>query len=210
MSKSIFILLLIFLSLEASTQDTTPPVDVDTMTTIHSEASILYTLTTLDNGSESFDVSGYLINGTTHEVFDTTFILSESEDKTVTYKHTEKGDEIYAILNGKTYQQRKTGFALTKADKISILKQIYSKIEYPESALARGQEGKVRLEFFIDEKGCIQDILLRSSSSSSSHSKFTQAAKRAAMEFDCQFPVFTNGVENLPSALVLPVTFRLN
>lgn len=181
-------------------------VEIDTIRTIDFNSALIAETTYAEDGTRAIQVMEMLIDGTSYAVPDTTIVLTKKENKS-TFFNKKEGEQIFytKLPDGGRYESSRTGYVLTKEDKIKILRSIYGNIKYPERAIEGNIEGRFQLEFYLNTSGCIQDILLIGSA----RSLLVNEAKRAAMKCDCQFPVLQKGESKFPTKLLLPMKFAL-
>jgi len=179
---------------------------LDTFKTINPNTLLVSEITYLDKGTKDIKVIALLINEERFPVPDTTIVLSESDVRS-TYYLKKNGEHIFytKLSGGGRYESHRTGYRVNKEDQINVLKCIYSKIKYPERAIARDLQGRIELEFYLNTSGCIQDILPRGYA----HEILLLEAKRAAKDCDCTFPVLLKEENKFPTRVLLPISFKL-
>lgn len=108
--------------------------------------------------------------------------------------------------SAKSYDDQSETMPAFKGD----LSSFFSKnLRYPDSAVARKQEGRAFVEFVVAETGLIRDIKIKKSSG---FELLDQEAMRLLrlMQFMPHWKPGTQKGVPVPVAFTLPVTFRLN
>lgn len=87
-----------------------------------------------------------------------------------------------------------------------LLRHTYSHIRYPQRAQERGQEGSVRLNVTIDQRGRVQDI---QTVQDSRYASLNRAAREAVKDAS-PFPTAPQQLVEDDFRFTLPITFRLS
>ncbi|GAB3092789.1 TonB family protein [Aestuariicella hydrocarbonica] len=127
----------------------------------------------------------------------------------VAAKQAEPMDEDF---DDDSFDEEDSGPALTAESLLSrqlyhsnLLKWTYQYIRYPKRAIARGQEGSVRVAVVIDRDGNLKNV---AEVESSKHDMLNREALKA-VERATPFPKMPDGIDGNEFAFSLPIQFKL-